>query len=207
MADDGADARLSRRRTRPCRRCWRPSTPPCGATAWSAPPCGTGARPAETAEAAHRDLRDQVAELLDSRKVEPVPAKAGYALPFPIAVRARRREAGACAWRTASRGPGSGCWTRRRSGRTREAGRRRAGRRRAARRRLARGRRPDPGHQRLPRPPPPEPRPGTARCGTERSCSAQGAEEGSATLTATLLDCPPSTRTAKAMSPCGPPSW
>jgi hypothetical protein len=45
---------------------------------------GTGAAPAATAEAAHRDQRDQVAELLDSRKVDPVPAKAGYALPFPI---------------------------------------------------------------------------------------------------------------------------
>src|ERR1700710_2853446 len=46
---------------------------------------GTDAdRAASTAEAAHRDLRDQVAELLDSRKVDPVPAKAAYALPFPI---------------------------------------------------------------------------------------------------------------------------
>ena len=45
---------------------------------------GSGAASAETAEAAHRDLRDQVAELLDSRKADPVPAKAGYALPFPI---------------------------------------------------------------------------------------------------------------------------
>lgn len=36
------------------------------------------------AEAAHRDVRDRVAELLDRRKVEPVPAKGGYALPFPV---------------------------------------------------------------------------------------------------------------------------
>lgn len=39
---------------------------------------------AVAAQAAHRDLRDRVAELLDSRKVDPVPAKAGYALPFPV---------------------------------------------------------------------------------------------------------------------------
>ena len=31
--------------------------------------------------------------------------------------------------------------------------------------------------------------------------------KASVTPTATLLDCPPSTRTAKAMSPCGPASW
>jgi Domain of unknown function (DUF4439) len=39
---------------------------------------------AVASQAAHRDLRDRVAELLDSRKVDPVPAKAGYALPFPV---------------------------------------------------------------------------------------------------------------------------
>jgi Domain of unknown function (DUF4439) len=39
---------------------------------------------AVTAQAVHRDLRDRVAALLDSRKVDPDPAKAGYALPFPI---------------------------------------------------------------------------------------------------------------------------
>lgn len=39
---------------------------------------------AVASQAAHRDLRDQVAELLDSRHVTPVPAKAGYALPFPV---------------------------------------------------------------------------------------------------------------------------
>jgi hypothetical protein len=36
------------------------------------------------AENAHRDLRDRVAELLDSRKVTPVGAQAAYALPFPV---------------------------------------------------------------------------------------------------------------------------
>jgi hypothetical protein len=46
---------------------------------------GTSADQAAVAsQAAHRDLRDQVAELIDSRKVAPVPAEAGYALPFPV---------------------------------------------------------------------------------------------------------------------------
>lgn len=46
---------------------------------------GSGAdSDAVASQAAHRDLRDRVAELLDSRKIEPVPAKAGYALPFPV---------------------------------------------------------------------------------------------------------------------------
>jgi hypothetical protein len=44
-----------------------------------------GARgPAVTAEQAHRDLRDQLATLLTSRQVDPVPAEAAYALPFPV---------------------------------------------------------------------------------------------------------------------------
>jgi hypothetical protein len=45
---------------------------------------GTGRSDAAAAEAAHRDLRDRVAELLDARNQTPVPAKAGYALPFPV---------------------------------------------------------------------------------------------------------------------------
>ena len=45
---------------------------------------GSGRSDAVAAEAAHRDLRDRVAELLDSRNQTPVPAKAGYALPFPV---------------------------------------------------------------------------------------------------------------------------
>lgn len=44
-----------------------------------------GARNAAVAgEAAHRDVRDRVAELLDSRRATPVAAKGGYALPFPV---------------------------------------------------------------------------------------------------------------------------
>jgi hypothetical protein len=39
---------------------------------------------AVSSQAAHRDLRDRVAELLDSRHVDPVPTKPGYTLPFPV---------------------------------------------------------------------------------------------------------------------------
>ena len=41
-------------------------------------------QPAEDAEAAHRDVRDQVSTLLADRKAEVVDAKGGYALPFPV---------------------------------------------------------------------------------------------------------------------------
>src|SRR4051794_29456039 len=40
--------------------------------------------PAGVSEAAHRDVRDEVTALLDERKADPVPAKAAYALPFPV---------------------------------------------------------------------------------------------------------------------------
>jgi hypothetical protein len=40
---------------------------------------------AEAAEAAHRDSRDALAQLLDSRGADPVAARAAYALPFPVA--------------------------------------------------------------------------------------------------------------------------
>jgi hypothetical protein len=40
--------------------------------------------PAATAEAAHRDVRDRVVALLEDRKVDPVGAQGGYALPFPV---------------------------------------------------------------------------------------------------------------------------
>ena len=43
-----------------------------------------GRAPVIDAEEAHRDLRDTVAALLTSRRVEPVPAEAGYALPAPV---------------------------------------------------------------------------------------------------------------------------
>lgn len=45
---------------------------------------GDGRSAAVSAAAAHRDLRDRIAELLVSRNRQPVPAKAGYALPFPV---------------------------------------------------------------------------------------------------------------------------
>ena len=39
---------------------------------------------AASSEEAHRALRDRLTALLDQRKAAPVPAKAGYALPFPV---------------------------------------------------------------------------------------------------------------------------
>src|SRR3954468_11092531 len=41
-------------------------------------------QPAADSEAAHRDVRDRLVALLDQRKADPVPAKAGYSLPFPV---------------------------------------------------------------------------------------------------------------------------
>ncbi|PWW23285.1 uncharacterized protein DUF4439 [Geodermatophilus normandii] len=43
-----------------------------------------GRAPAEDGEQAHRDSRDRLAELLDARDADPVPAEAGYRLPFPV---------------------------------------------------------------------------------------------------------------------------
>jgi hypothetical protein len=39
---------------------------------------------ASTSEEAHRQLRDRLTAMLDDRGADPVPAKAGYALPFPV---------------------------------------------------------------------------------------------------------------------------
>jgi hypothetical protein len=39
---------------------------------------------ASASETAHRDIRDQVIELLAGRGADPVDAKGGYALPFPV---------------------------------------------------------------------------------------------------------------------------
>lgn len=44
----------------------------------------SGRGPADLALVANRDVRDQVAALLDSRGAEPGPAQAAYALPFPV---------------------------------------------------------------------------------------------------------------------------
>jgi hypothetical protein len=41
-------------------------------------------QPAEDAESAHRDVRDQVEALLAGRKADVVDAKGAYALPFPV---------------------------------------------------------------------------------------------------------------------------
>ena len=46
------------------------------------PPDARG--PAGDGELAHRDLRDRLAVLLDEREADPVPAQAGYELPFPV---------------------------------------------------------------------------------------------------------------------------
>jgi hypothetical protein len=46
---------------------------------------GAGAASAAgAAETAHRDLRDRLTALLTERNAEPVPAKGGYVLPFPV---------------------------------------------------------------------------------------------------------------------------
>ena len=46
---------------------------------------GADARPvAADAEAAHRDVRDQVSALLAGREADVVDAEGGYALPFPV---------------------------------------------------------------------------------------------------------------------------
>jgi hypothetical protein len=39
---------------------------------------------AADSENAHRDVRDGLVAMLDERKADPVPAQAGYALPFPV---------------------------------------------------------------------------------------------------------------------------
>jgi Domain of unknown function (DUF4439) len=43
-----------------------------------------GRSTAAGAESAHRDVRDRLLALLEQRKADPVPAKAGYELPFPV---------------------------------------------------------------------------------------------------------------------------
>ena len=46
------------------------------------PPADRGA--AVGAENVHRDVRDRLSALLDERGQDPVPAQAGYELPFPV---------------------------------------------------------------------------------------------------------------------------
>ena len=43
-----------------------------------------GRAQAGAGEQAHRDARDRLAALLDERDADPVPAEAGYTLPFPV---------------------------------------------------------------------------------------------------------------------------
>jgi hypothetical protein len=40
--------------------------------------------PAVTGDVAHRDVRDRLVALLESRGADPVPREAGYTLPFPV---------------------------------------------------------------------------------------------------------------------------
>ncbi len=40
--------------------------------------------PAVAGDVAHRDVRDRLVALLESRGADPVPREAGYALPFPV---------------------------------------------------------------------------------------------------------------------------
>ncbi len=53
-----------------------------GVVGGALPPEGRG--PAGGGEQAHRDVRDRLAALLDQRDADPVPAAAGYELPFPV---------------------------------------------------------------------------------------------------------------------------
>jgi hypothetical protein len=43
-----------------------------------------GREPAAAADVAHRDVRDRLVALLESRGADPVPREAGYTLPFPV---------------------------------------------------------------------------------------------------------------------------
>jgi Domain of unknown function (DUF4439) len=43
-----------------------------------------GREPAVAGDVAHRDVRDRLEALLDSRGADPVPREAGYTLPFPV---------------------------------------------------------------------------------------------------------------------------
>ncbi|MGY1660431.1 ferritin-like domain-containing protein [Geodermatophilus sp. SYSU D00705] len=59
------------------------------AAVWGYGSVGAGLPPqsrpqASVAENAHRDVRDRLGELLEERGDDPVPAEAGYALPFPV---------------------------------------------------------------------------------------------------------------------------
>ncbi len=40
--------------------------------------------PAVAGDVAHRDVRDRLVALLESRRADPVPREAGYTLPFPV---------------------------------------------------------------------------------------------------------------------------
>ena len=45
---------------------------------------GSARGPVTVADTAHRDVRDQLTELISSRGADPAPARGGYTLPFPV---------------------------------------------------------------------------------------------------------------------------
>ncbi|MGY1673434.1 ferritin-like domain-containing protein [Geodermatophilus sp. SYSU D00710] len=82
MADDGApaggeDGALQEALTAEHAAVWG-----YGVVGAALPPGGRAA--AVGGEQAHRDLRDRLAALVDERGADPVPAGAGYELPFPV---------------------------------------------------------------------------------------------------------------------------
>ena len=143
-------------------------------------------------------MRDQVTALLAERGAEPVRAEGGYTLPFPVL-----SAVDAAALAVVLEDGVAAAWVRvldqvRRSGRTRELAVGRARRRRGAG--------PSPGGRAAGQTPVTSAFPGLPADLTAggRSPQPRAPRKASVTPTATLLDCPPSTRTAKAMSPCGP---
>jgi hypothetical protein len=89
MADDGSGASASTSPTAPEDAALQEALAAAHTAIWGYGVVGAALpvaqrNPAEAAEQAHRDLRDSLAALLTSRKVDPVAAEAAYTLPFPV---------------------------------------------------------------------------------------------------------------------------
>ncbi len=82
MADDGAAAGGEDRALRDALAAEHAAVWGYGVVGAALPP--EGRAPAVDGEQAHRDARDRLAALLDEREADPVPAGAGYELPFPV---------------------------------------------------------------------------------------------------------------------------